>query len=142
MASDKVLQTLTMIDQMKRGASLDRLLESTRPAHSLPQLILPHLRNMSYETLGILIGTSRPNVYKIMGGKSHPEKDMILRIAITLEMSVEETQDMLRSAHRTPLTASDERDVCIMYALINLLDSEDTDALLREKGFPTLWPST
>ena len=137
---DKVRSTIRMIDDMGRGASLEELLKSSQPMKSIAQLILPHLGDMSYETLGVLAGTSRANVYKLMDGRSHPEQDVLLRIAFTLGMDVEETQALLKSAHRSQLTSSIPRDVCILFGLMNRLTLDEMDQLLKEKGMKQLWP--
>ena len=140
MSSDKVRGTIRMIDEMGRGASLDEMLKASQPMKSIAELILPHLGDMSYETLGVLAGTSRANVYKLMDGRSHPEQDVLLRIAFTLEMDVEEAQQLLKSAHRSQLTATIPRDVCILYGLMNHLDLMEMDEVLTEKGLKPLWP--
>ena len=137
---DKVRSTIRMIDDMGRGASLEELLKSSQPMKSIAQLILPHLGDMSYETLGVLAGTSRANVYKLMDGRSHPEQDVLLRIAFTLGMDVEETQALLKSAHRSQLTSSIPRDVCILFGLMNRLTLDEMDQLLKAKGMKQLWP--
>ena len=137
---DKVRSTIRMIDDMGRGASLEEMLQTSQPMKTIAQLILPHLGDMSYETLGVRAGTSRANVYKLMDGRSHPEQDVLLRIAFTLGMSVEETQALLKSAHRSQLTASIPRDVCILFGLMNRLTLDEMDRLLKEKGMKQLWP--
>ena len=137
---DKVRSTIRMIDEMRRGVSLEELLKTSKPMKSIAQLILPHLGDMSYETLGVRAGTSRANVYKLMDGRSHPEQDVLLRIAFTLGMDVEETQALLKSAHRSQLTSSIPRDVCILFGLINHLTLDEMDQLLKEKGMKLLWP--
>ncbi len=137
---DKVRSTIRMIDEMGRGVSLEELLKTSKPMKSIAQLILPHLGDMSYETLGVRAGTSRANVYKLMDGRSHPEQDVLLRIAFTLGMDVEETQALLKSAHRSQLTSSIPRDVCILFGLINHLTLDEMDQLLKEKGMKLLWP--
>ena len=65
---------------------------------------------------------------------------MVLRIAFVLHMSLEESQQMLKSAHRSPLTSGSQRDVCIMYGLINHLERSEMDAVLEKKQFAPLWP--
>ena len=140
MSSDKVRGTIRMIDEMGRGASLEEMLRASRPMKTIAELILPRLGDMSYETLGVLAGTSRANVYKLMDGRSHPEQDVLLRIAFTLGMDVEETQQLLKSAHRSQLTATIPRDVCILYGLMNRLDLMEMDEVLKEKGLKPLWP--
>ncbi len=138
--NDKVRDTIRMIDSMEHGVSLEEALEASRPMKTIAQIILPRLGDMSYETLGVRAGTSRANVYKLMDGRSHPEQDVLLRIAFTLGMDVEETQSLLKSAHRSRLTAAIPRDVCILYGLLNRLTLDEMDRVLEEKGLKPLWP--
>ena len=140
MNSDRISKTVLMIEAMNSGASLDELLKKSEPLKPLPELILPRLRDMSYDTLGVLVGSSRANIYKMMSGKSHPEKDMLLRIAFVLHMSLDETQQMLKSAHRTPLSSGSQRDVCVMYGLMNHLEGDEMDSVLQRRGMDPLWP--
>ncbi len=140
MNSDRINKTVLMIEAMNSGASLDELLKKSEPLKPLPELILPRLRDMSYDTLGVLVGSSRANIYKMMSGKSHPEKDMLLRIAFVLHMSLDETQQMLKSAHRTPLSSGSQRDVCVMYGLMNHLEGDEMDSVLQRRGMDPLWP--
>ena len=140
MNSDRISKTVLMIEAMNSGASLDELLKKSEPLKPLPELILPRLRDMSYDTLGVLVGSSRANIYKMMSGKSHPEKDMLLRIAFVLHMSLDETQQMLKSAHRTPLSSGSQRDVCVMYGLMNHLEGDEMDSVLQRRGMEPLWP--
>lgn len=142
MNNENVNKTLLMIDKMSRGASLEELLRQSTPMKTLPQLLLPKLGDMSLDTLAVKAGCSRANVYKIMGGKSHPEKDMLLRIAFVLRLSVEDTQQLLKSARRSPLSSGIPRDVCVMYGLMNGLTLEEMDLVLEKKGMELLWPET
>ena len=105
MGEDRVNRTILMIEAMGSGASLDEMLKKAEPMKTLPEMILPKLRDMSFDTLGVLAGCSRANIYKLMSGKSHPEKDMLLRIAFVLRLSVEDTQQLLKSARRSPLSS-------------------------------------
>ena len=140
MSNENVSRTLLMIDKMSQGASLEELLKQTTPMKTLPQILLPKLGDMSLDSLAVYAGCSRANIYKIMGGKSHPEKDMLLRIAFVLRMEVEDMQQMLKSARRSPLSSGSPRDVCILYGLMNRLTLDEMDEVLEKKNFETLWP--
>ena len=140
MSQDNINRTIQMLDDMNRGASLEELLARAQPLKPLQSIILEKLGDMSYEALGVRVGCSRANVYKMMSGKSHPEKDMLLRIAFVLHMSVEETQQLLKSAHRSPLSSGVPREICVMYGIMNRLELDEMDIVLKRKGFQPLWP--
>ena len=142
MNQENVNRTIRMIEEMNRGASLEELLAKVQLQKPLQSIIMSKLGDMSYEKLGVLAGCSRANIYKMMSGRSHPEKDMLLRIAFVLHMSVDETQQLLKSAHRSPLSSGIPRDICLLYGLMNRLELDEMDIVLERKGFVPLWPQS
>ncbi len=147
MDSSKKETTLMMIQRASSGESLEQMLKEIKKARKLNEIILPKMTainrgSISNEALAELIGCSRAYVYGIMAGKKHPEKDMMLRIAFVLGMSVDETQEMLKTAQRAVLSSKDRRDVCIIFGLANGLDMETMDEVLVEQGQAPLSIST
>ena len=140
MENEKKQTTILMIERANHGESLSEMLKAIRQSRKLPQILLPRMGGMSNEALADLAGCSRAYVYGIMKGVKHPEKDLLLRIAFVLGMSVEETQEMLQTAHRAPLSARDKRDICVIFGLANGLDLETMDEVLAEQGQKPLYP--
>ena len=140
MDSEKKRTTIMLIERASRGESLEQMLKAIRQSRKLPQILLPRMGGMSNEALADLAGCSRAYVYGIMKGVKHPEKDLLLRIAFVLGMDVEETQEMLQTAHRAPLSARDRRDICLIFGLANGLDLETMDEVLAEQGQKPLFP--
>ena len=140
MDAEKKRTTILMIERASQGESLEEMLKAIKQSRKLPQILLPKMGGMSNEVLADLAGCSRAYVYGIMKGVKHPEKDLLLRIAFVLGMSVEETQEMLQTARRAPLSPKDKRDICVIFGLANGLDLETMDEVLTQQGQKPLFP--
>lgn len=140
MKNERVRRTETLINRAYSGEELDSMLAEITSVRKLSTIILPKMREMSIEALGDQIGCSRAHAYNITSGKMHPEKDMLIKIAFVLEMNVDEAQEMLKSSHRAALTATDLRDVCIIYGLANHISLNDMDSILIARGHKPLIP--
>ena len=140
MDSEKKRTTVMMIERANHGESLDQMLKTIKQSRKLQQILLPKMGGMSNKVLADLAGCSRAYVYGIMKGVKHPEKDLLLRIAFVLGMSVDETQEMLQTAHRAALSSKDKRDICVIFGLVNSLDLESMDEVLMEQGQKPLSP--
>lgn len=140
MNSEKKRTTMLMIERANSGESLDQMLKAIKQSRKLPQILLPKMGGMSNEVLADLAGCSRAYVYGIMKGTKHPEKDLLLRIAFVLGMNVDETQEMLQTAHRAALSSKDKRDICVIFGLVNSLDLDTMDEVLMEQEQKPLSP--
>lgn len=87
-------------------------------------------RGLDAGKLGVKSLLSRSFAFQICSGKRHPSRDIILRIAIAANLSVNETRQMLRLAKHGELYPRDKRDAVILYALTKKLDLYETDELL------------
>ena len=81
---------------------------------------------------------SRSFAYQICSGERQPSRDIVLRIAIAMGASVDETQQLLRLAQRGTLYPRDPRDAVIIYALSRGLDLYEADELLSQMEQQTL----
>lgn len=139
---DGVSKTKMMLDGSVSLDSLDQILKNVKPALPLKAHLLKLMgeKEMSYEDLGIFANIGRSTVYKIMDGKQRPEQDVLLRMAFALELTGEETQQLLKAGHRAPLTASRPRDIAIIFGLQNSLTLDEMDGILMERGMDPLTP--
>lgn len=139
---DGVSKTKMMLDGSVSLDSLDQILKNAKPALPLKSHLLKLMgeREMSNEDLGIFANIGRSTVYKIMDGKQRPEQDVLLRMAFALELTGEETQQLLKAGHRAPLTASRPRDIAIIFGLQNGLTLDEMDGILMERGMDPLTP--
>lgn len=77
---------------------------------------------------------SRSFTYQLCSGVRAPGRDIVLRLAFVLELSVEETQRLLLLAQRGALYPKVRRDAVVIFALSHQLSLYDADDLLRSFG--------
>jgi len=95
-------------------------------------------KNKSVEALAELSGLNAATIYRFMNNQRNPSRNALLRIAITLELSINETQVLLKSGNCAALTASQERDLIIMDGLVNKKYFDDINNTLIEKNLTDL----
>ncbi len=141
-AKDSVSKTKMMLDGSVSLDNLDQILKDAKPALPLKSHLLKLMgeKGMSNEDLGVLANIGRSTVYKIMDGKQRPEQDALLRMAFALELTGEETQQLLKAGHRAQLTASRPRNIAIIFGLQNGLTLDEMDGILMERGMDPLTP--
>lgn len=81
---------------------------------------------------------SRSFTYQILSGDRIPGRNILLRIAVSVGMSVDETQRLLKLADRGALYPKIKRDAAIIYALSNKYSLYETDELLVSLGQESL----
>ena len=69
-------------------------------------------------------------VYKIFQGTRKASRDILLAIAIAMQVNLEETQLLLRLAKFHPLDTRDERDAIIIYGIHHQLSLIDVNEIL------------
>ena len=139
---DNVGTTYYMLNNDIRIEDIDRYLRDAKPAPKFSNYLMELIarKDMSYEEFGMLANIGRSTIYKIINGKQLPEQDMLLRMAFVLELSADETQQLLKAAHRAPLTSANPRDIVIIVGLRNQLMLDEIDSVLMEKKFDPLTP--
>lgn len=95
-------------------------------------------KNISIQKVGVKAFLSRSFVYQIFSGARIPNRDIILRIALVLNISLDETQRLLKLANRGGLYPKMKRDAVIIYALNNHWGLEQTDEALIDLGQESL----
>lgn len=78
--------------------------------------------------------------YQLFNGTRRPTRDMLLNLAVHLELSEEETQRLLKLAGRPVLYARNRRDAAILYCLSHRLSPAEAGELLRGLEVPGLEP--
>ena len=116
-------------------AALDRL-SGELSAPSFPQHLEHQMdrRSINAAQLSELALLSRSFTYQLCSGTRAPSRDIVLRLALVLELNVEETQRLLRCAQRGALYPRVRRDAVLIFCLTQKLSLFDTDELLRSVG--------
>ena len=105
-------------------------------ALGFPQILAAHLeaKGLGAVELGERALLSKSFTYQLLSGDRVPGRDIVLRLALALGLTVEETQAMLRAACRGALYPRVPRDAVILNALSRHLSLTDTAELLTARG--------
>ena len=95
-------------------------------------------RGVDASGLGEAALISRSFAYQLISGVRVPGREIILRAAIGLGFTVDETQRLLKLADRGILYPKLKRDAAIIYCLANGLGLANSDKLLRTLGLEPL----
>ncbi len=79
-------------------------------------------------------------IYKVFQGKRvNPGRDVILCIALAMQLNLEETKQLLRIARVQLLDARNRRDSIVIFALKKKLSVPEANEILYEFGQPCLY---
>ena len=131
--------TRMVIDSVKNGATLEEL-PSFRELPSLGAVLnnLMGKRNLTTETLFEQACLNRATGFKVLAGKLMPSQNVLLRLALVMRLTIEETQWLLKCGHHATLSGARARDVLLMKAIIDRMPLDETDELLLRHGQPPL----
>ena len=77
-------------------------------------------------------------VYQVFRGVKNPGRDVIICIALAMQLSLEEAAQLLRIARMPHLDARNRRDSIFMFAINRKLTVPETDDILYEFNEPCL----
>ena len=77
-------------------------------------------------------------VYKILNNTRKPSRNVLIAVALGMELSLEEVQLLLRISKFAILDSRDKRDSVIIYGFINHLSVFEVDDLLARNDFITI----
>ncbi len=83
-------------------------------------------------------GIDRTYGYQLFSGVRQPSRDKVLQLAFGFPLSVEETQELLRIAGKSPLYPKIKRDAAILFCLRHNTDFCGTQAALQELSLPLI----
>ncbi len=95
------------------------------------------LRNINISAIAKNSGTGE-YVYKIFRGDRTASRDILISIAFSMKLSLEETQLLLRISKFAILDSRNKRDSIIIYGLTHNLTVFQADDLLEEQNMTTL----
>lgn len=76
--------------------------------------------------------------HQLFSGKRNPSRDTVLQLAFAMEADLPQAQEMLRTAHRSPLYPRIKRDAVIIYCLHNRISLVNTQIILQDLALPPL----
>ncbi len=136
---DTGLNTVTVARLIAEGYPIDEL---SRQA-ALPSLAgylnrMMGRRNYSVEVTAGYAGLNPATIHKIMSQKITPSRNALLRIALALELSFEETQTLLKAGNCAALSGNRHRDLYIIKGLEDHLNFVEVNEMLTAQGFSDL----
>ena len=90
-------------------------------------------KNLSVETVSDMADVNPATIYRIMSGDRNPKRNLIIRIAMAMALTIHETQALLKSANCSLLSAARERDLIIMHGISQEEDYETVNEAIRER---------
>ena len=81
---------------------------------------------------------SEVQCYQIFDGRRKPSRDSLLSICIAMELSLDETQQMLKTGGFAPLYPKNQRDVIIIKGIQNNLSVAQINERLYDLDLPTI----
>lgn len=138
------MQTLTdeLLKELKNASDIESFFESHKnqfineTTYSYLNKML-ELRNINISAVAKNSGIGE-YVYKIFNGVRTPSRDILISIAFSMKLSLEETQLLLRISKFAILDSRNKRDSVIIYSLTHDLTVFQTDDLLEEQNMTTL----
>lgn len=135
-----LLRKLTASDNRESSAMLRRL----APNNTLPPLgdFLTELAKRHDKTVADLfahIGLERTFGTKVLKGERRCGRNVLLRIALLLNLPLEEAQRLLRVGQKARLDPRIRRDAVIIYALAHQKGIDETDGMLEAMGERNLY---
>ena len=126
------------------------LLENLSPAQLVEKLreqslsgylnYLMGRRNFSTELLAELSALNRSSLYRILNGKTKsPQRNVLIRLALTLRLTFQETQELLKCGCQASLSGQRGRDILISDGIIHHKSIEDVNERLLAYHFPDLY---
>lgn len=137
--ADKIAPTQKAIADLKSGKHWGDI--TVGSMGKLGSMLMDQIaaKGISIGAASELAGLNRATLYKILNGDTHPTRNVLIRLSCILDMNVEKTQELLKTANVPTLSGSKKEDLIVMYGIINHLDIADIDGDLTRNGYCSLF---
>lgn len=95
-------------------------------------------KHLSKSTLINNAEIDRTYGYQILNGSKNPSRDNIIKLCLSAQLTLEETEHALIAGNVRKLYAKDIRDTFLIFAINNKISVLDTNILLDENNQKTL----
>lgn len=126
-----------LFSHLEKSRSIQSFVESYKDSFDtlsttdlLEQLLQQH--NLTKQYVIRKANIERKFGYQIFNGIRNPRRNTLLRIALTMKLTLEETQYLLCISQRGELTIKRRRDAIFIFCLLNKVGLEDTEIILDE----------
>jgi plasmid maintenance system antidote protein VapI len=95
--------------------------------------------NLTPQRLAVLVDVERSTMYRLLSGERLTTRNVFIRIAIVLKLTLDETQNLLKSGQRAELYALVRRDALVIFSLAHDYTLAATEETLLRKGEASLF---
>jgi hypothetical protein len=143
MNKDKTIELMSILNNIDDESYLDEFIKTTSNKFSdlgLPKFFedICNSKNISKSELIRNAEIDRTYGYQILKGSKKPSRDKILKLCISANLNLVETNKALKLGNVGELYAKNPRDSIIIFGLNKKLDILDIDELLYNRNFDTL----
>lgn len=135
------LNTQAMENELRREVSPTELI-GRLPQESLQGCLNQYMgrAGISTDALAELAALNRASLYKILNGATRqPQRNVLIRLALVLRLSFDETQTLLRRGGRAAISGSRARDIIISDGIINHRSIDEVNRRLQTHYFIDLY---
>lgn len=123
-----VSEALHYVEKEKKLTPLCELLADYMATHDL-----------ATQQMANLIDVERSTLYRLLSGERLTTRNVVLRIALAFHLSIDETQELLRSGQRAELYAPVRRDAVILFCINHGFTLAQTEEALARKNEASLY---
>lgn len=139
---------------MPTEKSTDELFSEIKESNELRSFLAKNAANIQYPTIANYLesllkekqmdkstlinksGLDRVYIYQILSGKkTAPSRKKLIGLALTLELTLDETQHLLKYGHENILYPRDPEDSILIYAINKHKSVDETNRLLYDLDF-------
>ena len=137
------MKTKDLTDEVRKASNFDRVLERCKSefveedfTRYLDSLMEAH--SISKTNLIIRANMDKGYAYQIFRGERAPSREVLLKIAIGLSATLEETKMLLQFGGKSELYPRVKRDAAILFCLEKGYSIIDTQIFLSDRNLPLL----
>ena len=135
----EALTTTALFALLEKSPSLETFFNDhgdELPSISMPDYLAYLLKRhqMTKQAVIRAANLERSNGYQIFNGYRTPRRNALLRIALGMHLTLDETQYLLKLALRGELYPRNRRDAALIYCIQHKLNLIDTELMLDQLG--------
>ena len=138
--TERSLNTVAIVELIRNGESIEDLIGQAK-LPSLAACLNEMMARKGYSTAvtADMADINPASLHKIMTKKMAPSRNVLLRIAFSLEMDFDETQVLLKSGNCAALSANRKRDLYIIQGIESKTPYDEVNEILRKNDLSDLY---
>lgn len=140
----KEKDTDKLLHSLKKAENFKTALSDTKP-HTIDTEVSSHLnqwitqKNMTKGKVLRKAGIAETTGYQYFDGKRRPPREKVIALAIALELTLDETNTLLKRCGYAQLYPKHHWDAIVIYGLVHQLSIIEIDELLYEEELKTFF---